>query len=57
MTPRTGTRSPWSSKATDILRRCALAVERVERVLVYEFAAFPSADEQVAAVEHSCMTR
>ncbi|MFO1493617.1 MAG: phosphoribosylformylglycinamidine synthase [Lysobacterales bacterium] len=60
VTPRTGTRSPWSSKATDILRRCALAVERVERVLVYEFAAFPSADEQVAAVEaqlHDPMTQ
>jgi phosphoribosylformylglycinamidine synthase len=27
--PRTGTRSPWSSKATEILRRCGLAAERV----------------------------
>jgi phosphoribosylformylglycinamidine synthase len=30
--PRAGTRSPWSSKATDILRGCGLhAVRRVER--------------------------
>ena len=30
--PRTGTISPWSSKATDIIQVCALAaVERVER--------------------------
>ena len=32
VTPRIGTISPWSSKATDILHRCGLgAVERVER--------------------------
>lgn len=34
--PRRGTLSPWSSKATDILRRCGLAgVRRVERVRAY----------------------
>ncbi|MEL7310453.1 MAG: phosphoribosylformylglycinamidine synthase, partial [Pseudomonadota bacterium] len=34
--PRPGTISPWSSKATDIVRRCGLAmVERVERVTRY----------------------
>ncbi|MDX2300720.1 MAG: phosphoribosylformylglycinamidine synthase [Xanthomonadaceae bacterium] len=57
--PRIGTRSPWSSKATDILRRCGLAVERVERVLVYEFCQFP-ADADAAAVEaelHDPMTQ
>jgi phosphoribosylformylglycinamidine synthase len=30
--PRLGTVSPWSSKATDITRNCALPVQRVERV-------------------------
>jgi phosphoribosylformylglycinamidine synthase len=30
--PRLGTVSPWSSKATDIARNCALPVRRVERV-------------------------
>jgi len=30
--PRLGTVSPWSSKATDIARNCALPVQRVERV-------------------------
>ena len=30
--PRLGTVSPWSSKATDIARNCALPVKRVERV-------------------------
>ena len=30
--PRPGTVSPWSSKATDIARNCALPVRRIERV-------------------------
>ena len=30
--PRLGTQSPWSSKATDIVRRCGLhSVQRIER--------------------------
>jgi phosphoribosylformylglycinamidine synthase len=34
--PRVGTISPWSSKATDIVRHCGLeGVERVERGLAY----------------------
>ena len=34
--PRVGTISPWSSKATDIARHCALeAVERIERGIAY----------------------
>ncbi|HRH81256.1 MAG TPA: phosphoribosylformylglycinamidine synthase [Thiobacillaceae bacterium] len=36
VTPRLGTVSPWSSKATDIARNCDLAgVRRVERGIVY----------------------
>jgi phosphoribosylformylglycinamidine synthase len=36
VTPRTGTVSPWSSKATDIARVCGLTdVKRVERGIVY----------------------
>ena len=39
VTPRIGTISPWSSKATEILQRCGLSeVERVERGVLYEFA-------------------
>ncbi len=49
--PRQGTRSPWSSKATDILHRCGLEVARVERALVYEFSAWPESAAAVAAVE------
>ncbi|MFA6110453.1 MAG: phosphoribosylformylglycinamidine synthase [Candidatus Latescibacterota bacterium] len=37
--PRPGTISPWSSKATDILRHCGVeAVSRVERGVCYQFA-------------------
>ncbi len=36
VTPRTGTLSPWSSKATDIARHCGLdAVSRIERGVAY----------------------
>ncbi len=36
--PRIGTVSPWSSKATDIARRCGLeAVERIERGVAFYF--------------------
>src|SRR5258708_22607573 len=36
VTPRVGTESPWSSKATDIVHVCGLdAVRRVERGTVY----------------------
>lgn len=45
--PRPGTTSPWSSKATDILKNCGLEfVHRVERGTLYAFTAdtVPSAD-------------
>ncbi|QTR54258.1 phosphoribosylformylglycinamidine synthase [Thiothrix unzii] len=37
VTPRTGTISPWSSKATDIAHNCGLnTVERIERGIAYD---------------------
>ncbi|MBV5284645.1 MAG: phosphoribosylformylglycinamidine synthase [Methyloversatilis discipulorum] len=40
VTPRVGTISPWSSKATDIARNCGLAgVQRIERGVLYELEA------------------
>lgn len=33
--PRFGTISPWASKATDIFNNCEIAINRVERVIVY----------------------
>ncbi len=35
--PRTGTISPWSSKATDILKNCDVPINRVERALYLSF--------------------
>jgi len=39
ITPRFGTISPWSSKATDIAHNCGLRnIERIERGTLYEFS-------------------
>jgi phosphoribosylformylglycinamidine synthase len=35
VTPRLGTRSPWSSKATEILQGCGFPLRRIERGLRY----------------------
>ena len=41
ITPRPGTISPWSSRATDIARNCGLSgqVERIERGIIYRISA------------------
>ena len=50
--PRTGTVSPWSSKATDIARSCGLvAVLRVERAVRFSFAT----PQLVTAAEQSLL--
>jgi phosphoribosylformylglycinamidine synthase len=58
--PRVGTISPWSSKATDILRRCGLSVRRVERALAFELDRGPQPGsvrwEAVTGVLHDPMT-
>lgn len=59
VTPRPGTRSPWSSKATDIAHNCALPqVTRLERGLAYYIQA-PRLSEpqwrQLAALLHDRM--
>ncbi|HEY8538827.1 MAG TPA: phosphoribosylformylglycinamidine synthase, partial [Steroidobacteraceae bacterium] len=46
VTPRLGTISPWSSKATDIAHVCGLtAIERIERGIAYRFEAGTQLDE------------
>ena len=35
VSPRFGTISPWASKATDIFNNCEIAIDRVERLVVY----------------------
>ena len=56
--PRLGTISPWSSKATDIVRNCGLTqIERIERGTAFYIEGDLSADDlqQVAALIHDRM--
>jgi len=56
--PRIGTISPWSSKATDIARNCALdGVSRIERGCLYYVRGMPAAARAaIAAGLHDRMT-
>ncbi len=55
--PRPGTISPWSSKATDILRNCGLAhLGRIERGIVYYFDA-ESIEPEWPPLIHDRMTQ
>jgi phosphoribosylformylglycinamidine synthase len=58
VTPRIGTISPWSSKATDIARECGLgAVERIERGIAYRITGMRAHQRaQLAALLHDRMT-
>lgn len=49
--PRIGTVSPWSSKATDIARRCGLPVNRIERLTVWYGAAVAHTALSNAAIQ------
>ncbi|KRG79462.1 phosphoribosylformylglycinamidine synthase [Stenotrophomonas ginsengisoli] len=58
--PRLGTRSPWSSKATELVRGAGQAIERVERGLRIELSGWPANPAVAAAVEkvlHDPMTQ
>ncbi|UVE16775.1 phosphoribosylformylglycinamidine synthase [Pseudomonas sp. LS44] len=58
--PRSGTISPWSSKATDIANNCGLAkIERIERgIAYYVTGSFDDAEaELIAASLHDRMTQ
>jgi phosphoribosylformylglycinamidine synthase len=58
VTPRIGTISPWSSKATDIAHNCGLAaVRRIERGTLYHLAGTEDLTrESIAAPLHDRMT-
>jgi phosphoribosylformylglycinamidine synthase len=58
VTPRIGTISPWSSKATDIAKNCGLAfARRVERGVAHHVAGGAGADRaRIAALLHDRMT-
>ena len=55
--PRLGTISPWSSKATDIVRNCGLAdVRRIERGIVWTLAGNVTDEKVLRAALHDRMT-
>ena len=57
ITPRLGTISPWSSKATDIARHCGLDfIERIERGIAFTMNPAPSKIEPVLPLIHDRMT-
>ena len=59
ITPRLGTISPWSSKATDIAHNCGLNnIERIERGILYTFSRTLSQQEKQdwAGLLHDRMT-
>lgn len=56
--PRSGTISPWSSKATDIAHRCGLTnIERIERGIEYFIVSTSPLNEAVAKKLHDRMTQ
>ncbi len=61
VTPRIGTISPWSSKATDIARHCGLnEVRRIERAIQFRVSPWPVDAESLsslAACLHDRMTQ
>ncbi|HEU4662813.1 MAG TPA: phosphoribosylformylglycinamidine synthase, partial [Dokdonella sp.] len=59
--PRLGTRSPWSSKATDILVECGFQVRRIERGIAYDVEGAPARGgedwDRLARILHDPMTQ
>ena len=59
--PRLGTQSPWSSKATDIARRCGLhEISRIERGTLFELPLEATNEQNINAVSpliHDRMTQ
>ena len=60
VTPRLGTRSPWSSKATELLRGAGQPVQRVERGMRIDLANWPAdamTQGRLAKLLHDPMTQ
>ena len=51
VTPRLGTLSPWSSKATELLHGAALPVKRVERGTRFDLAGWPADPATAGALD------
>lgn len=56
VTPRLGTISPWSSKATDIFANCNTPVHRLERGVLFTLKGIADVSNEVKQVLHDRMT-
>jgi len=56
VTPRVGTISPWSSKATDIFTNCDVKVHRLERGILYTLHGVSTVTPELLAALHDRMT-
>lgn len=56
VTPRLGTISPWSSKATDIFANCNTPVHRLERGVLFTLKGVQNVSDEIKLVLHDRMT-
>ncbi|MGR3976663.1 phosphoribosylformylglycinamidine synthase [Acinetobacter sp. 1207_04] len=56
VTPRVGTISPWSSKATDIFANCNMPIHRLERGVLFTLKGISTISDEVKQVLHDRMT-
>ncbi|NNG75746.1 phosphoribosylformylglycinamidine synthase [Acinetobacter sp. ANC 4277] len=56
VTPRLGTISPWSSKATDIFANCNTPIHRLERGVLFTLKGISEVSDEVKQVLHDRMT-
>lgn len=56
VTPRVGTISPWSSKATDIFANCNTPLHRLERGVLFTLKGITDVSNEVKQVLHDRMT-
>ena len=56
VTPRVGTISPWSSKATDIFANCNTPVHRLERGVLFTLKGISEISDEVKQILHDRMT-
>ncbi len=60
VSPRSGTISPWASKATDIARNCGFDLHRIERLTEYQLtlpSGYALSTDQKARIEHGLHDR
>ena len=56
VTPRVGTISPWSSKATDIFANCNTPIHRLERGVLFTLKGLKDVSKEVVLALHDRMT-